>query len=128
MHSWPQGDPTVQLPKYIRRTEETKIQEKTIQKSETQDKLKEQQIKKLWAEIDFSIDEMVSCCHIPNKNLRAEVEKFKGGNITKCFEKWGNITQDQFVLNIAKFGLTMEFAEVPMCLVCTTLEFLPCGN
>ena len=68
---------------------------------------------------------MVSCCHIPNKNLRAEVEKFKGGNITKCFGKWGNITQDQFVLNIAKFGLTMEFAEVPVCLFIPPLNFSP---
>ena len=53
--------------------------------------------------------------HIPMETLRAEVEKFKGGNITNCFEKWANITQDQFVLNIVKFGLTMEFAKVPLC-------------
>ena len=62
-------------------------------------------------EVDFSINKMVSC-HIPMETLRAEAEKFKGGNI-KCFEKWANVTQDQFVLNIVKFGLTMEFAEVP---------------
>ena len=61
------------------------------------------------------------------ETLRAEVEKFKGGNITNCFEKWANITQDQFVLNIVKFGLTMEFAEVPLSF-CTTLEFLSWGN
>ena len=45
--------------------------------------------------------------HIPMETLRAEVEKFKRGNITNCFEKWANTTQDQFVLNIVKFGLTM---------------------
>ena len=71
----------------------------------------EPQIKKLGADRDFSINNMVSY-HIPMETLRAEVEKFKGGNITNCFEKWANITQDQFVLNIFRFGLTMEFAEV----------------
>ena len=75
--------------------------------------LKKRKIKKLRAEIDFSIDKMVSCRHIPMEALRAEVDKFKGCNITNCFEKWANITQDQFVLNIEKFGLTMEFSEVP---------------
>ena len=47
--------------------------------------------------------------------LREDVEKFKGGNITNCFEKRANITQHQFVLYILKFGLTIEFAEVPVC-------------
>ena len=46
-------------------------------------------------------------CHIPMEILRADVEKIKGSNITNCFEKWENITKDQFVLNIVKFGLTM---------------------
>ena len=59
------------------------------------------------------------------ENLRAEVEKFKGGNITSCFEKWANITQDQFVLNIVKFGLTMEFAEVLLCQFVPPLNFSP---
>ena len=59
------------------------------------------------------------------ETLRAEVEKFKGGNITNCFEKWANITQDQFVLNIVKFGLTMEFAEVPLCQFVPPLNFSP---
>ena len=53
------------------RTEET-IQEKPIQKPETWEELKEQQIKKLRAEIDFSIDKMVSCRHIPMKTLRVK--------------------------------------------------------
>ena len=56
---------------------------------------------------------MVSC-HIPMETLRTDVEIFKCDNITKCFDKWANITKDQFVLNIVKFGLTMEFAEVPV--------------
>ena len=64
-------------------------------------------------------------CHIPMDTLRADVEKFKGGNITNCFEKWANITQDQFVLNIVKFGLTMEFAEVPVCQFVPPLNFSP---
>ena len=63
--------------------------------------------------------------HIPVETLRAEVEKFKGGNITNCFEKWANITQDQFVLNIVQFGLTMEFAEVPLCQFVPSLKFSP---
>ena len=96
------------------RNEKTVQQKKPLQTSETWEELKEPQIKKLRAEIDFSINNMVSY-HIPMETLRAEVEKFKGGNITNCFEKWANITQDQFVLNIVKFGLTMEFAEVPLC-------------
>ena len=57
------------------------------------------------------------------ETLRAEVEKFKGGNITNCFEKWANITQDQFVLNIVKFGLTMEFAKIPVCQFVPPLNF-----
>ena len=67
---------------------------------------------------------MVSC-HIPMENLRADAEKFKGGNIKNCFEKWANITQDQFALNIVKFGLTMEFAEVPACQFVPPLNFSP---
>ena len=84
-----------------------------MQKSETWEELRELRIKKLCAELDFSNEKMVSC-HIPMETLRAEVEKFKGGNITNCFEKWANITQDLLVLNIVKFGLTMEFAKVPV--------------
>ena len=86
-------------------------QKKPLQTSETWEELKEPQIKKLCPEIDFSINNMVSY-HIPIETLRAEVEKYKGGNITNCFEKWANITQDQFVLNIVKFALTIEFAAV----------------
>ena len=52
-------------------------------------------------------------------------QKFKGGNITNCFDKWGNITQDQFVLNIVKFGLKMEFAEVLVCQFAPPLNFSP---
>ena len=123
-HGWPQGHPTVQLPKYMGRTKKTIQQEKPIQKSQTWEELKELRIKKLRAEIDFSIDTMVSC-HIPMETLRANVEKFKGGNITNCFVKWANITQDQFVLNIVKFGLTMELAEVPECQFVPPLNFSP---
>ena len=54
---------------YMGRTEETTIQEKPIQKSETLEELKERQIEKLRAEIDFSIDKMVSCRHIPMEAL-----------------------------------------------------------
>ena len=97
-------------------------QKKPLQTSETSEERKGPQIKKLRAEIDFSMNKMVSC-HIPMETLRAEVEKFKGGNITNCFEKWANITQDQFVLNIVKFGLTMEFAEVPECQFVPPLNF-----
>ena len=109
------GHLTVQLPKYMGRTEETTIQEKPIQKSKTWEELKERRIKKLRAEIDFSNDKMISCCHIPMETPRVEVEKIKGDNITNCFEKWENIIKDQFVLYIVKFGLTIEFAEVPVC-------------
>ena len=106
------------------RTEKTVQQKKPLQTLETWEELKEPQIKRLCAEIVFSISNMVSC-HIPMETLRAEVEKFKDGNITKCFEKWANITQDQFVLNIVKFGLTMEFAEVPLCHFVPPLNFSP---
>ena len=82
------------------RTEKAIQQEKPIQKSQTWEELKELRIKKLRAEIDLSIDKMASC-HIPMETLRADVEKIKGGNIN-CFEKWANITQDQFVLNIVR--------------------------
>ena len=69
---------------------------------------------KLRAEIGFTINKMVSC-HTPMVTQRVDVEKLKGSNITNCFEKWANITQDQFVLYIVKFGLTMEFAKAPVC-------------
>ena len=86
-----------------------------MQKSpQTWEELKEFWIKKLHAEIGFRTNTIVSC-HIAMVTLRVDVEKFKGGNITNCFEKWANITQDQFVLYILKFGLTMEFAKVPVC-------------
>ena len=110
IHGWSQGHPTVQLPKYMRRTEETIQQEKSIQKSHTWEELREMRIKKLRTKIDFSIDKMVSC-HIPMATVTADMGIFKGGNIANCFEKWANITQGQFVLNIVKFGLTMELAE-----------------
>ena len=77
----------MQLYKYMRWTEETIQLEKPIQTSQTGEELKELRIKKLRAEIDFSIDKIV-------QTLRADVEKFKGGNIKNCFEKLANITQD----------------------------------
>ena len=79
-HGCPQGHPTIQLLKYIGKTEETIQQEKPIEKPpQTWEKLKELWIKKLHADIDSSIDKMVSC-HIPMATLRADVEKCKGGN------------------------------------------------
>ena len=74
-----------------------------MQKSpQTWEKLKEFWIKKLHAEIGFRTNKIVSC-HIAMVTLRVCVEKFKGGNIANCFEKWANITQDQFVLYILKY-------------------------
>ena len=67
---------------------------------------------------------MVSC-HIPIETLRADEDKLKSGNITHWLEKWENITQDPFVLNIVKFGLTMEFSKVPMCQFVPPLNFSP---
>ena len=67
-------------------TEKTIQQKKPLQTSETWEERKEQQVKKLRAEIDFSMNKMVSC-HIPMETLREELEKFKDGNITNCFEK-----------------------------------------
>ena len=106
------------------RTEKTIQQKKPLRTSKTWEELKELQIKEFCVEMDFSINKMVSC-HIPMETLRAEMKKFKGSNITNCFEKWANITQDQFVLNIVKFGLTMEFAEVPLCHFVPPLNFSP---
>ena len=40
-----------------------------------------------------------------------------------CFEIWANITQDRFALNIVKFGLTIEFAEVPVCQLVPPFNF-----
>ena len=48
------------------------------------------------------------------ETLRVEVEKFKDSNITNSSEKWANVTQDQVGLNVVNFGLTMEFAKVPV--------------
>ena len=106
------------------RTEKTIQQKKPLRTSKTWEELKELQIKKFCVEMDFSINKMVSC-HIPMETLRVEVEKFKGGNITNCFEKQANITQDQFVLKIVKFGLTMDFSEEPVCQFVAPLNFSP---
>ena len=57
--------------------------------------------------------------------LRADVEKFNGGNITNCFEKWASITQYQVVLNIIKFDITMKFAELQVCQFVPPLNFSP---
>ena len=57
------------------------------------------------------------------QTLRADVEKFKGSNITNSFEKWPIITHDQVALNIVKFVLTVEFAKVPMCQFVLLLNF-----
>ena len=82
------------------RTEETIQREKPMQKSpQTWEELKEFWIKKFHAETGFRTNEIVSC-HTAMVTLRVDVEKFKGGNITNCFEKWANITRDQFVLYI----------------------------
>ena len=78
------------------RTAETIQREKPMQKSpQTREELKEFWIKKLHAEIGFRTNKIVSC-HIAMETLRLDVEKFMGGNITNCFEKWANITQKQF--------------------------------
>ena len=63
--------------------------EKPIQQKkllQTWEELKELQIKKLCAEIDSSINKMVSY-QIPLETLREDVEGFKGGNITNFFKK-----------------------------------------
>ena len=105
---WPQGHQQYNSPNT--REELKKQSSRKSQKSQTWEELKELQIKKLCAKINFSTNKMVSC-YIPMETLRADLKKLKGGNITNCFEKWASITQDQFNLNIAKFELTMEFAN-----------------
>ena len=44
---------------------------------------------------------------------------------TNFFKKWTNIAQDQFVLKIVKFVLTMKFAKVPVCQFLPPLNFSP---
>ena len=112
----------VQFPNYMGRTEETIQQEKPIQKSpQTWQELKGFWIQRLHAEIGFRTNKIVSC-HIAMVTLRADVEKFKGSNITNCFEKWANIAQDQFVLYILKFLLIIE---VPVCQFVSSWNFSP---
>ena len=121
---WPQEHPTVELLKYMGRIKKTIHQEKPWQTSQTWEELKELRIKKLRPEIGLSIYKMVSC-HIPMEILRADVEKFKGGNITNCFEKWANITQDQFVLSIVNVCFNYGICRSTNVSVCTTLKFSP---
>ena len=106
------------------RAEKTIQQENPLQKLTTWEELKELRIRKRLAEIDFSIDKMVSY-HIPMERLRVDMKKFKGGNIKNCFEKWANITQYQFILNIVKSGLTMEFAYLLVCQFVPPLNLSP---
>ena len=65
----------VQLPKHMGRTEKPIKQEKPLETSQIWEKLKELLIKKLRAEIDFSIVKM-GIFHIPTEVLRVDVEKF----------------------------------------------------
>ena len=44
---------------------------------------------------------------------------------TNFFKKWAKIAQDQFVLKIVKFVLTMKFAKVPVCQFLPPLNFSP---
>ena len=57
------------------RTEKTIQQEKLLETLQIWKELKQLQIKKLCAKIDFSIVKMVSF-QIPMKTLRADLEKF----------------------------------------------------
>ena len=94
-----------------------------MQKSpQTWEELKEFSIKKLHAGIGFRTNKIVSC-HIAMVTLRVDVEKFKGGNMTNCFEKWANITQDQFFI-YSKVWFNNGICRSTSVLVCTTLEFL----
>ena len=129
-------------PKYMGRTEEA-IQEKPIQKSEKNgrnwkndgsiqksekwEELKERRIKKLCAETDFSIDKIVSCHYTPLETLRVKLAKFKGGNITNCFER-ANITQDHFFFKYSEVWFNNRICQSTSVSVCITLEFLRCGS
>ena len=73
------------------RKKETAQQKKPAHKlPQTWEKLKERRIKKLRAEINFSMDNMVSC-RIPMATLKADVKKFKRQHnklflkIVKCY-------------------------------------------
>ena len=79
---------------------------------------------KLHAQIEFSIDKMVSC-PVPMTELRADAEKIKGSITTNCFEKWASFTQDHFVLHIVKLDLAIKFAEVSVCQCVPPLNFSP---
>ena len=65
----------VQLPKHMGRTEKPIKKEKPLETSQIWEKLKELLIKKLRAEIDFSIVKMV-IFHISTEVFRVDVEKF----------------------------------------------------
>ena len=85
-----------------------------MQNSHSREKLKEQWIKKRRVEIDFSIDKMVSCY------IRMATQEQAWKNSRSMTQQ--TVTPDQFVLNIVKFDLTMEFAEVPVS------QFVPPPN
>ena len=53
------------------------------------------------------------------------MKNFRERNLTNCFEKLANFTQDKLVLHIVKFGLTMEFAEVPVYQFVPPLSYCP---
>ena len=76
-------------------TEKTTLQQKKLMQKSPQiwEKLKKLNIKKLHAEINFSMDRLVNC-RVLIITLGADLEKFKDGNITNCFKPKANITQD----------------------------------
>ena len=109
------------------RTEKTIQQKKPLQTSETWEELKETEIKKLHAQIDFSTNKMVNC-HIPMQTLIAEVEKFKGSNVTNCLEEMGKYYTRSVCFKYSQVWFNNGICQNTSVSVCTTPEFLSDGK
>ena len=52
--------------------------------------------------------------HLLVARFRVEIQFFKAVNIHDHIQNWKNITNNQFILNIIKNGVSMKFQEEPI--------------
>ena len=78
-------------------------QKKQLQQVSLQagEKLKKQRLNELSAEVNFSIQNMVSH-QLKVAKFQAEISFFKAGNISNQINNWESVTNDKFIPNIVK--------------------------
>ena len=65
------------------------------------EKLRKQRLNEICAEVNFSIQNMVSH-QLKVAKFQAEISFFKAGNISNQINNWESVTNDKFIPNIVK--------------------------